>query len=395
MEIDETGKKLKTYVRAAGAVIAWQTVFHQTGGSVVEQLRFEHEDASAMSRKMTAANGDTILGSGEEDSMAEFDTTGNSVGVDNPYPDMSITSQGEGCIGCGSSGIMTIDDNSRIMVNGARTRCRWDNVLINCGSVGNLLAIGLAVPANETTHRVVGGTFTEEVTHSTAPGWATITDTDGSQTTVWQPDGTLITNITLHYTWSPQQQTKKDTPFSNVAGLRKELQRRLNLNNGECRKKLNDVLNALKKEFENKKLKLTGFDALAEKFLGGKNKLLEVMAGYSNYNSSTKKLTMNVNPTRGAGFVPLMEAIGGEFIHEVLHGASKRGFSHEDIVIAIAKVEGINFNNLKTGETAADTSPNGPNDQSVFEQPMNFWISKYCGGDGKRWDNLYQKYKNP
>lgn len=91
---DSLSKKLKTYVRAAGPVIAWQTVFHQTNGNMIEGLVFEHLDASAMSRRMTDTAGATITTPEIESSPAEFDATGNSVGLDHPYPDMNTLPMG-------------------------------------------------------------------------------------------------------------------------------------------------------------------------------------------------------------------------------------------------------------------------------------------------------------
>ncbi|HMS41705.1 MAG TPA: hypothetical protein PKE69_15850 [Pyrinomonadaceae bacterium] len=240
-EANNTGKKLKTYVRAAGATLAWQTVgYPPPNGTAYETVTFEHEDISGMSRRMTQANGDTILGTGLGDSPAEFDATGGSVGLDNPYPDMNQQPQGEGCIGCGSNGITSIDDNSRLMINGARTRCRWDNVLINCGDVNNLLAIGLAVPANETTRRELGGTFTEEGIYSTAPGWVTNTDADGNETRVWEPDGILNIENRLTYTWNLRD--KKD-PFKKWRSDKK-------LTDKECDDKLSMMFGGVARAME-------------------------------------------------------------------------------------------------------------------------------------------------
>ena len=55
---------------------------------------------------------------------------GNSVGVQNPYPTMPPISQGEGCIGCGSSGIVGIDDNSPLYINGQRATLAIDGLKV-------------------------------------------------------------------------------------------------------------------------------------------------------------------------------------------------------------------------------------------------------------------------
>jgi len=86
----------------------------------------------------------------------------------------------------------------------------------------------------------------------------------------------------------------------------------------------------------------------------------------------------------------------GSLFHELLHGAAKSGFSHQDIVKKIAGLEGLDFKALRSGQEAEDIA-NGqkPNDSSLFEAPMNAWLNKYCGGDAKSWNDFYQKYKKP
>ncbi|MBX3292724.1 MAG: RHS repeat protein [Acidobacteria bacterium] len=135
-EANETGQKLKTIVYAGGEAIAWQT-FDEYGATVV----FEHYDASRMTRRMTKPDGSTVLGTGIETSAAEFDALGQSIGIENPYPSMT-PGGGEGCIGCGSSGIFGIDDNSTIYVNGQRLSMTLDGARISYSSGMSLLYVG-------------------------------------------------------------------------------------------------------------------------------------------------------------------------------------------------------------------------------------------------------------
>ena len=131
-EVNNTGKKLRTYIKAQGATLGWQTLHYPTSGSPVEETRFEHSDISGTNRRMSKADGTVITTTtGLEDSPAEFDTTGNSVGVENPYPEMNPQPNGEGCIGCGSSGIIGIDDNSSLYVHGKRMRLKVDGIAVN------------------------------------------------------------------------------------------------------------------------------------------------------------------------------------------------------------------------------------------------------------------------
>jgi RHS repeat-associated protein len=167
------------------------------------------------------------------------------------------------------------------------------------------------------------------------------------------------------------------------------------LNSGDCRKKLNDLLKALGKgNLKDKKTGKTGFDALVAQFFG-ENKVQETGSGYSNYNPENGVITMNTDSTRGQGITTLNMVIGTEFIHEALHGATGQGsyFSHGAIVKAICKIEGVDYKALKKGQKALKGK--GANDSSLFESPMNAWISKYCGEDrNSLWDNdYYNKYK--
>ncbi|MBX3294007.1 MAG: hypothetical protein KF881_14055 [Acidobacteria bacterium] len=78
---------------------------------------------------------------GIETSAAEFDALGQSIGIENPYPSMT-PGGGEGCIGCGSSGIFGIDDNSTIYVNGQRLSMTLDGARISYSSGMSLLYVG-------------------------------------------------------------------------------------------------------------------------------------------------------------------------------------------------------------------------------------------------------------
>lgn len=121
-EVNNTGKKLRTFVHAAGSVIAWQVLVHYSETGFTEFVYFEHADASGTSRKMTNQSGAIGWGSETEDSPAEFDPMGNNAGYATPYPDRSTAFNGEGCIGCGSGGLAGFDDNNSIYVNGAVVR---------------------------------------------------------------------------------------------------------------------------------------------------------------------------------------------------------------------------------------------------------------------------------
>lgn len=98
---------------------------------------------------------------GIETSAAEFDALGQSIGIENPYPSMT-PGGGEGCIGCGSSGIFGIDDNSTIYVNGQRLSMTLDGARISYSSGMSLLYVGASAicPNNDCGPLRYQGTWT-------------------------------------------------------------------------------------------------------------------------------------------------------------------------------------------------------------------------------------------
>lgn len=163
--------------------------------------------------------------------------------------------------------------------------------------------------------------------------------------------------------------------------IQNEVNRRLDT--GDCRKKLNQLLSALGA----KNLKYngkTGIDALVAKFFG-ENKVVErVGGGFSDYDSETGIINMNVDPSRGQNIVPLAQLLGTEFIHEALHGARGNGyFSHGDIYQAMAKLDGVDFKKFskdRKEQLKKQNSKNTDKDSAMYRDAMNAWINKYCGG---------------
>ena len=409
-EADETGRKLKTNVYAAGTILAVQNLYHDSANNTTtETVRFENSDASGLSYRSTLANGTLLTAESKEGAPAELDPLGGNVGLVTHFFQFTTTpKQFPGQNPTFPGGEHHVQPFSPVF--------ELDGLEISAEEARAAIAGGRAMPAEVAQHRNDVSFKYENVGFGRyrgtwdrgydSPGWMIEEDEKGNVTGKTWSKTAIANTVTGSYTfsipnsWSPSQQTRqqksqKPVPFKDIAGMRGELQRRLNLNNGECRKKLNELLKTLGKEFKNKKLNLTGFDALAEKFLSSKKKLLESMEGDSNYNPFTKYLTMNINPTRGIPKVPILETIGIEFIHEVIHGAEESGFLHEDIVRAISGIEGVNFAKLEAGQRAEDLA-NGnknPNDSALFEAPFNSWLQKYCGGNGTQWDKFYQSYK--
>lgn len=92
-DIDYAGRKLRTYVRAAGAEIAWQN-WSGTNANV----SFQAWDAAGMSYRTTERDGDLFTQAGYEGAPAEMDPAGGNVG--------KVTHRvqydpGNYCVGCG------------------------------------------------------------------------------------------------------------------------------------------------------------------------------------------------------------------------------------------------------------------------------------------------------
>jgi YD repeat-containing protein len=83
-EVASDGKKKKTFVMAAGAIIAWQSV-STVQGNPSEALYFEHWDASGMSQRTTFSTGGPLTLEDADGAPVELDGFGNNVGISNPY----------------------------------------------------------------------------------------------------------------------------------------------------------------------------------------------------------------------------------------------------------------------------------------------------------------------
>jgi hypothetical protein len=81
---DSSGRKIKTYVRAEGATLAWQTVYHGSNPPS-EYVNLEHFDAGGLSYRSATKEGYDIYGEGGEGSPAELDPLGGNVGLSTPY----------------------------------------------------------------------------------------------------------------------------------------------------------------------------------------------------------------------------------------------------------------------------------------------------------------------
>ncbi|MGH8553036.1 MAG: hypothetical protein ACRERS_07055, partial [Methylococcales bacterium] len=144
------GKKKKTFVLAAGAKIATQSEY-PWGGAGNESVSFEHFDASGLSYRSTAVNGDAIFGDGQFDGApAELDPLGGNTGLSTPYieplqpppPDQNFP-------------YFPIDTDSPIYVNGQRVSCSLDGFAIGCGQAFSMLGNSADIDFANTSHWVL------------------------------------------------------------------------------------------------------------------------------------------------------------------------------------------------------------------------------------------------
>ncbi|MGH9949444.1 MAG: hypothetical protein ACRD6X_19905, partial [Pyrinomonadaceae bacterium] len=127
-EVLADGKKNRTYVHAAGEVIAWQNLYGTT-----ESVVFRQTDASGMSIKSTSTNGVAGGGNGYEGAPAELDPLGGNAGTESPY----INPAGEPCLGCD---ILLPHESGRINPN--EPTFILDGFEVSGAVIRNLLAFG-------------------------------------------------------------------------------------------------------------------------------------------------------------------------------------------------------------------------------------------------------------
>lgn len=133
-EADATGKKKKTYVRAAGATLAWQTVYHGTNPPS-EYVNFEHWDASGLSYRSATKDGIAIYGEGGEGSPAELDPLGGNVGLSTPYiepepePVPSYEPQ--------YPSLQPFAYEDQMVINGQRVTCSLDGMAVGYSQIYN------------------------------------------------------------------------------------------------------------------------------------------------------------------------------------------------------------------------------------------------------------------
>jgi hypothetical protein len=84
-EVNKTGRKQKTIIRAGGSELATQRLYHGSNNTVYERVLFKHSDLSGASVRSTAELGGEWTDDGTENAPAELDALGGNVGFSTPY----------------------------------------------------------------------------------------------------------------------------------------------------------------------------------------------------------------------------------------------------------------------------------------------------------------------
>ncbi len=135
-EVDNQGKKIKSFVKAAGATIATQNVI----GSNTKTVNFEHFDASGMSYKTTDSTGNVAGYSGTDFSPGELDPMGGNMGTETPYVEPLNPEPLSPEI---NNNFMLYEETPNY-VNGQRQTCAMDGMAVPCSMARQAMENGSA-----------------------------------------------------------------------------------------------------------------------------------------------------------------------------------------------------------------------------------------------------------
>ncbi|HMS41703.1 MAG TPA: hypothetical protein PKE69_15840, partial [Pyrinomonadaceae bacterium] len=329
-------------------------------------------------------SGTTINADGLQSSRAEFDALGGSVGLENPYPDMNQQPQGEGCIGCGSNGIIGIDDNSPLMVNGARMDFAIDGMRVNHSRFINHLNLQFATRGYGSAEFGLMQYAAYKSLQITGTG-SYILENDGTISNisggfdVWEVNSWSFIGFNNKY---PKR--LHDVKYSKYPDPLKNLKPRVDkvLSDKTCKEKINELLKKLGSS--------SNIDTITEQIYSEKGSIVlsltdEAVELYKpNKNRDPVKApageTSQITPTllsKERSSVLLNRKFYGEsyevltFLHEIFHATDKSGNNHINIAEKIAEIEGID---TKFGEYIKGQNWRDDASSSL----INSWLDKYC-----------------
>jgi hypothetical protein len=236
-ETDALGRKVKTYVRAAGATLAWQTVYFNAGNTETEYVNFEHWDASGLSYRSTTNDGTEITGEGAEGSPAELDPLGNNVGLFTPYLELIHPPPPEPEYPT----LQPMNTDMPMYVNGQRVTATVDGIEVPYGLAMSMLANRSAIPAALAPYQHLPGYRYEDrglgIFTATVPvqvGWHV--NPNQSVTPVYSQHSTRSYTFAIPVSWfAPRQTQQKD---ENQGAVDQAVRDALNIlgQNNDCSK---------------------------------------------------------------------------------------------------------------------------------------------------------------
>jgi YD repeat-containing protein len=191
-EVNSDGRKFKTYIKAAGAEIAWQAAGFYNG-TESQSVFFEHQDSSGMSSRTTMQNGNVIDGEGFEGAPVETDPFGGNMGLATPYLEINPNPPNPDL-----PWLRTLGEESPTYVNGQRVTYVLDGFAVSRSIADSLLQAGVATPCphNDCGPRVFTVNGQRTLSH---PFTAYADGTSGYRVPVWQRNSFTFDNQTSSF----------------------------------------------------------------------------------------------------------------------------------------------------------------------------------------------------
>ncbi len=219
-EVFANGKKGKTFVRAAGAQIAYQSAHGSDTAALHEAVFFEYMDASGMSHRTTDKNGVAMTTEGGDGAPAELDPFGSNVGLSTPYFELLPPFEPQPAYPM----LLPYYDDAPMWVNGQRMTCTLDGMAIGCGRAFDMMDSGFAIPEALAHYQNRPGfqfnSYGLGLFSATIPrqvGWNVTyngpNDTRGTANPVFRGSNTYSFSMPFaNISWSPARQVQETPP---------------------------------------------------------------------------------------------------------------------------------------------------------------------------------------
>ena len=386
-EVNSTGRKLKTIVRAAGATLAWQTMYHnESNNTHSEYVNFEHRDASGLSYRSTTAAGDAIYGEGAEGSPAELDPLGGNVGLYSPYFTFVNPPAPE------DPSLFLLGEESPQYVNGQRVTCQLDGLAIGCNQAYAALENGSAIPAALAAYQNLPGFSFQNnglgIFTSFVPGhWESINANHGGggndDVIRIYTDTTFVPATTnsfyFNISWSPTRQTQQ--PIETLpTNLRGAVETRLD--DGNCRQFLNNLLAQLGAKDKN----VDDLFGDVEKIGGPEvvRNLVDFRTPVDGISYYGKKRTIGINAYNKRDTPTQSNQIVQRYITTIFHELIHRGFgkeSHEPLARAAFSLLSVENKDVEKLPTKQDAKSQGISLDTAFSRYLDRRINDKCKYD--------------